>query len=146
MQLKFGDTLRSISRQPTNCLALEPFRATMNRGGLHLLENIFKAYKAVRDQDFVKYIEQKESDYEDGSAISHKSLMTMAETNSRTWSKRRSGAHLRNYKTRSWPYVLNYKRPRRSDRRRTNPRTEKDVNRVANPTGCNNNEDLGRLL
>jgi hypothetical protein len=58
---------------------LEQSLAARNETSQDLLVNIFKAYKAVRDQDFVKYIEQKESDYEDGSTLSHKSLMTMAE-------------------------------------------------------------------
>jgi hypothetical protein len=58
---------------------LEQSLAARNETSQDLLVNIFKAYKAVRDQEFVKYIEQKESDYEDGNNLSHKSLMTMAE-------------------------------------------------------------------
>jgi hypothetical protein len=58
---------------------LDQSLAARNETSQDLLVNVFKAYKAVRDQEFVKYIEQKESNYEDGNNLNHKSLMTMAD-------------------------------------------------------------------
>jgi chromatin remodeling complex protein RSC6 len=68
-----------ISKFNVYVLRLAQSLAARNETSQDLLVNIFKAYRAVRDEDFVKYIEQKESDYEDGSKLDHNTLMTMAE-------------------------------------------------------------------
>jgi hypothetical protein len=43
-----------------------------------MLVNLFKAYKAASDDVFVRYIEKKEDDYDDGTAISPTELMQLA--------------------------------------------------------------------
>ena len=49
-----------------------------------LLVNLFKGYKAASDNRFVKYIESKEDDYNEGQEITADSLMELAETKYRT--------------------------------------------------------------
>lgn len=43
-----------------------------------LLANLFKAYKATSDKEFVKYINQKKNDYDEGNSISPIKLMLLA--------------------------------------------------------------------
>lgn len=43
-----------------------------------LLANLFKGYKSVEDKKFVLYIDRKEEDYDDGTDISPKDLMSAA--------------------------------------------------------------------
>ena len=45
-----------------------------------ILSNLFKGYKASTDKVFVRYIEKKEEDYEEGAAIGADTLMQMAST------------------------------------------------------------------
>ena len=49
-----------------------------------LLTDLFKAYKQASDQKFVDYIEQKESDYEDGTNFTADQLMTLAQNKFQT--------------------------------------------------------------
>ena len=49
-----------------------------------LLTDLFKAYKQASDQKFVDYIEQKESDYEDGTNFTADQLMTLAQNKYQT--------------------------------------------------------------
>ena len=44
-----------------------------------LLDNLFKGYKVAADKKFVRYIEQKETDYFDGADITPDNLMLLAE-------------------------------------------------------------------
>ena len=43
-----------------------------------LLSNLFKAYKSASDQEFVKYIQSKQDDYDEGKDISPQTLMLLA--------------------------------------------------------------------
>jgi hypothetical protein len=43
-----------------------------------LLANLFKAYKAVSDKQFVKYIDSKKNDYDEGKDITSNQLMLLA--------------------------------------------------------------------
>lgn len=43
-----------------------------------LLANLFKAYKTVSDKEFVKYIDQKKNEYDEGKDISSSQLMLLA--------------------------------------------------------------------
>lgn len=44
-----------------------------------VLTNLFKAYLAVNDEDFVQYVKRKESEYEDGVEMTPQSLMKSAD-------------------------------------------------------------------
>ena len=44
-----------------------------------LLDNLFKGYKVAADETFVRYIEQKETDYFDGTDITPDNLMLLTE-------------------------------------------------------------------
>ena len=49
-----------------------------------LLTNLFKGYQAASDSTFVKYIERKQEEYEDGSNITSTSLMDLADKKYKT--------------------------------------------------------------
>jgi len=51
---------------------------------LDLLVNLFKGYKSVADQAFVRYIETKEDEYNEGKDFSPEELMEIAETKYKT--------------------------------------------------------------
>jgi len=51
-----------------------------------LLTNLFKGYKAARDEKFVEYIEKKEEYYEEGNDLGANELMSLAKTK---WSIRK---------------------------------------------------------
>ena len=48
-----------------------------------LLMNLFKGYQAATDHTFVKYIERKQEEYEDGADMTSLSLMDLADKNIR---------------------------------------------------------------
>jgi hypothetical protein len=49
------------------------------------LANLFKGYKATTDNVFVKYIEKKEEDYDDGHDIQPMRLMELARIEENKW-------------------------------------------------------------
>ncbi len=50
-----------------------------------LLANLFKAYKAVSDREFVTYIHKKEDEYEEGAEIKPDALMLLADNKFKTY-------------------------------------------------------------
>jgi hypothetical protein len=49
-----------------------------------LLTNLFRAYKSVLDKEFIRYIKDKETDYEDGEDVTASQLMTKAKNRYKT--------------------------------------------------------------
>ena len=49
-----------------------------------LLTNLFRAYKATSDKEFVRYIKDKETSYEDGTDMTSTQLMNMAKNRYKT--------------------------------------------------------------
>ena len=49
-----------------------------------LLTNLFKGYQAATDHTFVKYIERKQEEYEDGAEMTSTSLMNLADKKYKT--------------------------------------------------------------
>ena len=100
MQKAMVDTRSTSSNFRTNLSSLDTYMPTVNsdiekfnlyvstcinesiaRGETSedLLDNLFKGYKVACDKTFVKYIEQKETDYFDGVDITPDSLMMRTE-------------------------------------------------------------------
>jgi len=55
-----------------------------------LLANLFKAYKAVSDREFVSYIRKKEDEYEEGVNVNTDHLMLLADNKFRTMREAKS--------------------------------------------------------
>ncbi len=51
----------------------------------NLLANLFKAYKAVSDREFISYIRKKEDEYEEGAEINTDALMLLADNKFKTF-------------------------------------------------------------
>jgi len=51
----------------------------------NLLANLFKAYKAVLDREFISYIRKKEDKYEEGAEINTDALMLLADNKFKTF-------------------------------------------------------------
>jgi hypothetical protein len=49
-----------------------------------LLTNLFRAYKSVSDKEFIRYIKDKETDYEDGEDVTASELMSKAKNRYKT--------------------------------------------------------------
>jgi hypothetical protein len=49
-----------------------------------LLTNLFKGYKAAKDEKFVKYIEKKEEYYEEGNDLGANELMSLKKTQNKS--------------------------------------------------------------
>ena len=52
--------------------------AARGQSSTELIHNLFKAYVTVQDQVFVRYIESKENEYDDGNNITPEQLMQVA--------------------------------------------------------------------
>ncbi len=51
----------------------------------NLLTNLFKAYKAISDREFVSYSCKKEDEYEEGAEINIDALMLLADNKFKTF-------------------------------------------------------------
>jgi hypothetical protein len=91
-----------------------------------LLTNLFKGYKAAKDEKFVEYIEKKEEYYEEGNDLGANELMSLAKTK---WSIRKQ-KHLWNTPSKQEEKILALKaKVKKLESQRSNKKTQNKSNK-----------------
>jgi len=91
-----------------------------------LLTNLFKGYKAAKDEKFVEYIEKKEEYYEEGNDLGANELMSLAKTK---WSIRKQ-KHLWNAPSKQEEKILALEaKVKKLESQRSNKKTQNKSNK-----------------